>query len=204
MAKALGWENSDIPLCKPSRGHNGQLLAQLTHSLRTISHNHNSLLHSGPSNVRRAIDQEFGIDLARTGNAEEGRRRYFRGLLAAQREIGEFLGRTKAKRSPNMSVDVFYSADWDCGVVQGGGRNRNKGAGLGRKRCRSIRVSYRCAPSERAMNGSNDQSFSVAGSVPSSPMQCSISGPLYFTQAIFQSVLMAKEQHNSTKTRIAL
>lgn len=44
-------------------------------------------------------------------------------------------------------------------------------------------VSYRCAPSERAMNGSNDQSFSVAGFVPSSPIQCSISGPLKLTRA---------------------
>ena len=198
----MGSKNSDVPLCKPSRGHDRQLLAQLTHSLRTIGHNHNGLLHSGPRNVRRAIDQEFGIDLARAGNAEEGRRGYFGGLLAAQREIGEFLGRTKARRSSNMSVDVFNVAD--RGVVQGGGRDRNEGAGLGRKRCRSIRVSYRCAPSERAMNGSSDQSFSVAGSVPSSPMQCSISGPLCFTQAIFQSVLMVKLQHDSTKTRIAL
>jgi hypothetical protein len=35
-----------------------------------------------------------------------------------------------------------------------------------------------CAPSESAMNGSKDQSFSVAGSVPSSPKHNSISGPL--------------------------
>lgn len=38
--------------------------------------------------------------------------------------------------------------------------------------------SYACAPSDKAMKGSKDQSFSVAGSVPSSPMQSSISGPL--------------------------
>lgn len=42
----------------------------------------------------------------------------------------------------------------------------------------SREVPYRCAPSDRAMNGSNDQSFSIAGFVPSSAMQCSISGPL--------------------------
>lgn len=40
------------------------------------------------------------------------------------------------------------------------------------------RISYKCAPSDRAMKGSKDQSFSTAGSVPSSAMQCSISGPL--------------------------
>lgn len=40
-------------------------------------------------------------------------------------------------------------------------------------------ASYAWAPSERAMKGRNDQSFSVAGSVPSpTPNQLSISGPL--------------------------
>lgn len=39
--------------------------------------------------------------------------------------------------------------------------------------------SYVCAPSESAMNGSKDQSFSATGSVPSSPMESSISGPLW-------------------------
>lgn len=39
--------------------------------------------------------------------------------------------------------------------------------------------SYICAPSESAMNGNSDQSFSAAGSVPSGPMHSSISGPLY-------------------------
>lgn len=40
-------------------------------------------------------------------------------------------------------------------------------------------VLYVWAPSDRAMNGRNDQSLSVAGSTPSStPNQLSISGPL--------------------------
>ena len=37
---------------------------------------------------------------------------------------------------------------------------------------------YRCAPSERAINGKSDQSLSVAGLVPSSAIQSSTSGPL--------------------------
>ena len=39
--------------------------------------------------------------------------------------------------------------------------------------------SYACAPSDNAMNGSKDQSFSVAGLVPSFPKHNSISGPLF-------------------------
>lgn len=39
---------------------------------------------------------------------------------------------------------------------------------------------YAWAPSDKAMNGRNDQSFSTAGSDPSStPNQLSISGPLF-------------------------
>lgn len=37
---------------------------------------------------------------------------------------------------------------------------------------------YVCAPSDKAMKGSKDQSFCREGSVPSSAKQCSISGPL--------------------------
>lgn len=40
-------------------------------------------------------------------------------------------------------------------------------------------ASYACAPSDRAIKGRNDHSFSAAGSVPSpTPNQLSISGPL--------------------------
>lgn len=42
-------------------------------------------------------------------------------------------------------------------------------------------TSYACAPSDSAINGSRDQSFSDTGSVPSSPKQNSISGPLFAT-----------------------
>lgn len=38
--------------------------------------------------------------------------------------------------------------------------------------------SYICAPSDKAINGNKDQSFSAAGSLPSSPTHSSISGPL--------------------------
>jgi hypothetical protein len=39
-------------------------------------------------------------------------------------------------------------------------------------------VSYACAPSDKAINGSRDQSFSSTGSDPSSERHNSISGPL--------------------------
>ena len=42
--------------------------------------------------------------------------------------------------------------------------------------------SYACAPSDNAMNGSKDQSFSVAGLVPSFPKHNSISGPLFIKE----------------------
>ena len=58
------------------------------------------------------------------------------------------------------------------------------GCGLASVRERDIGGSYRCAPSERAINGSRDQSFSTAGSVPSSAMQYSISGPLQMSQSV--------------------
>jgi hypothetical protein len=45
---------------------------------------------------------------------------------------------------------------------------------------------YACAPSVRAMKGSRPQSFSVAGSLPSSaPNHVSISGPLYPLSTLF-------------------
>lgn len=45
-------------------------------------------------------------------------------------------------------------------------------------------VSYACAPSDKAINGNKDQSFSVVASVPSSPMHNSISGPLSKTRQL--------------------
>lgn len=41
------------------------------------------------------------------------------------------------------------------------------------------RRTHACAPSDNAMNGSNDQSFSTAGFDPSSAKHNSISGPLF-------------------------
>ena len=51
-------------------------------------------------------------------------------------------------------------------------------------------ASYACAPSERAMKGRNDHSFSAAGSVPSrTPNQLSISGPLAYVSVGYDSIM---------------
>jgi len=69
-------------------------------------------------------------------------------------------------------------------VVQGEVREVFRGSGADMSilllQCRRPGVlSYACAPSDKAMKGRRDQSFSVAGSLPSlTPNQLSISGPL--------------------------
>lgn len=82
----------------------------------------------------------------------------------------------------NSSVDL-KSDKLDGPAQIGSPRHRfapgeTKKVGGGTKSLSETGGSYRCAPSDRAMNGRRDQSFSVAGSFPSSAMQCSISGPL--------------------------
>jgi hypothetical protein len=53
-----------------------------------------------------------------------------------------------------------------------------------------LRCPYKCAPSESAMNGNKDQSFSAAGSVPSGPMHSSISGPLYTQMELVHELII--------------
>lgn len=62
---------SNIPLSKPRRCYHRELLAQLAYPLRGIGDNNHRLLYRRSRHVRRAIEEELGIKLARAGDTEQ-------------------------------------------------------------------------------------------------------------------------------------
>ena len=145
----------EIPLRKPSRGHNPQLRLDSSKVLRTVTDDHDGLLHRTPCDLSRAVDQFACVQLSRTRDAKEARGRVRARLGASQGEVGVVFGRTTTCQ-PNWEQHRGTVKD-----VAG--------------------ATYACAPSLRAMNGRFDQSFSTAGSAsPSStPNHRSTSGPLH-------------------------
>jgi hypothetical protein len=61
---------SNIPLSKPRRSYDRELLAQLAYPLRGIGDDNHRLLYRRSRDVRRAIEEELGIELARAGDTE--------------------------------------------------------------------------------------------------------------------------------------
>jgi hypothetical protein len=78
--------------------------------LRTIGHNHHSLLNSRARDFRGAIDQRTSSNLPRTRYTEQRRRILRRGRFAAEGEIGEIFCRTGFVLAFSICIYMYISS----------------------------------------------------------------------------------------------
>ena len=142
-----------VPLREPRPRDYAELLPELAKRLGILYDDNNGFLHRAPCDIGRAIYQLGGIELSRTRNTEKGRGRSFGSRLASKGKIRKIFDRSVGFQHASLTVGLVFH--------------------------KAFKFTYVWAPSERAMKGRKDQSFSTAGSLSfSTPNQLSISGPL--------------------------